>query len=85
MATKEDAGGLKCPNCGCAHHSVIETRQHDLTVHGVPYSFTRRKRLCRYCRHQWFTREHNEPENSTPSTPTVLLPKKLDLPPNPFV
>lgn len=60
-------GGILCPNCGCAHHSVINTVQSESNFWGVKKQYIRRRRVCRHCQLPFHTREVVEPD-----LPTVI-------------
>ena len=55
-------GGILCPNCGCPHHYVTDTRQSETKFWGIRKQYIRRRRVCRYCQLPFQTREVIEPD-----------------------
>ena len=52
---------MGCPSCGCqGPHNVTHTRHHQISFRGRQISFTRRRKICRFCHLPFWTREIEE-------------------------
>lgn len=48
---------LQCPNCSCKQSSVLETREMTFYADNLPHVLKIRKRQCRYCKYQYWSKE----------------------------